>query len=57
MTSTCCDFGCKASAEYRIEWGDTDDSSNPDNYTEACEAHVGGLLGHHPLSDHGKRFG
>lgn len=48
----CCNVDCPSIAEYRIEWGEV---ANPDNYTEACEAHVGMLLGHHlhqPPPDH-----
>jgi hypothetical protein len=41
----CCQIDCSKLATYRIEWGEV---ANPDNYTEACEAHVGSLLGHHP---------
>lgn len=41
----CCQIDCPVTAEYRIEWGQV---ANPDNYTEACEGHVGALLGHHP---------
>lgn len=41
----CCAINCGALADYRIEWGQV---ANPDNYTLACEAHVGSLLGHHP---------
>lgn len=41
----CCQIDCPVTAEYRIEWGQV---ANPDNYTEACEGHVGALLGHRP---------
>lgn len=40
---TCCQPDCGQPAEFRIEW-----NAGPDNYTEACEAHVGALLGHRP---------
>jgi hypothetical protein len=44
MTVKCCYRECSAPAGFRIEWGEV---ANPDNYTEACEGHVGALLGHH----------
>jgi len=40
---TCCQPDCGEPAEFRIEW-----NAGPDNYTEACEVHVGALLGHRP---------
>ena len=41
----CCNTTCGKPADFRIEWGEV---ANPDNYTYACEAHLGALLGHHP---------
>lgn len=43
--SKCCHLNCTTAADFRIEWGAV---ANPDNYTYACEAHVGALIGHHP---------
>jgi hypothetical protein len=41
----CCLPNCFQPATYRITWGEI---ANPDNFTHACEAHVGAMLGHHP---------
>lgn len=41
---TCCHIDCGNTAEFRIEW----DPPTADNFTDACEAHVGALLGHRP---------
>jgi hypothetical protein len=36
--------GCAAAAEWDIRFG-----PSPDDYTEACTAHVGALLGGYPV--------
>ena len=39
----CCYMRCeKGVAEFEITWG-----NGPDDFTDACEDHVGALIGHH----------
>jgi hypothetical protein len=43
VRNMCCKLGCEASAQWRIY-----DGEKPDDYTEACTAHVGDLLSDAP---------
>lgn len=40
----CCHIDCDKEAEFEIQWN----PPTPDNYTQACEGHVGALLAHRP---------